>query len=188
LISWNLTSWSFPVWRQQKFKATLCLRETVKICWKKHTLFLGTGNKVGRWKIRTTKFPGSGKIHCRKFFPGLRGPNSTPPVISLSFWSFSISYSSFILSSLLSVSLSFPLFRFHPPFQVNRIPNFAILVCSCFHVRLRVESFNVGKVQSPTSMYCEADFFSNHFLRVEKGCIALCFYSSRFNIKLSVLR
>ncbi len=89
-------------------------------------------------------------------------------VISLSFWSISISYSSFILSSLLSISLSFPLFRFHPPFQVNRIPNFAILVCSCFHVRLRVKSFNVGKVQSPTSMYCEADFYSSHFWGSEK--------------------
>jgi hypothetical protein len=36
--------------------------------------------KMGRWKIRTTKFPGSGKIHFRKFFPGLTGPNSTPPI------------------------------------------------------------------------------------------------------------
>ncbi len=93
-----------------------------------------------------------------------------------------ISYSSFIFSSLLSVSLSFPLFRFHPsPFQVNRIPNFAILVCSCFHVRLRVKSFNVGKVQSPTSMYCEADFYSSHFWGSKK--VALHFVFIQVDLK-----
>ncbi len=47
--------------------------------WNKYSFFSGNGNKVGRWKIRTTKFPGSGKMHFRKFFPGLAGPNSTPP-------------------------------------------------------------------------------------------------------------
>ncbi len=42
-------------------------------------LFSRKLEKGGRWKIRTTKFPGSGKMHFRKFFPGLTGPNSSPP-------------------------------------------------------------------------------------------------------------
>ncbi len=64
------------LWQQQK----LWLPEAVKICWKKYSFFPKTEIcKMGHWKIRTTKVPGSGKMHFRKFFPGLTGPNSTPP-------------------------------------------------------------------------------------------------------------